>query len=79
MTSGFMREAASVTIPLDPAWASYARRTASMVCIRTSGVLHTSYSLISETLSLHGIQIHNNSVLGCQVQSTQQSIIAAIV
>lgn len=39
MTSGFIREAASATIPLDPAWASYAFKTASIVCKRSSGVL----------------------------------------
>lgn len=38
-----------------------------MVCIKTSGVLHTVDTLISETLNLHGTQSHAQSVLGCQV------------
>ncbi len=50
-----------------------------MVCIRTSGVLHTIDTFISETLNLHGTQSHDESVLGCQVTNTQQSIIAAII
>ena len=46
MTAGFMRAAASFTIPLDPACASYAFKIASTVFMSTSGVLQPNCRVI---------------------------------